>query len=236
MSKTPYVFYILLSLNLLFNRLELPAGWEARVDKKSDRIYFVDHNNKTTSWDDPRPLPKGWERKIDPRTKKSYFLDHNRKTTTWEDPRPKITPDQIRIAKSKPQRVNAGDQKEDFTNMAIYEGILCMALADRSISEPEEKLLVQMRAKLGLTEENHKQALRNINVSDSDYVRMKSKGNQEKGEAGNEHAECIICFEKMADHVILDCMHLCLCEEHIDGIKECPNCRAPVREIRRVYF
>jgi hypothetical protein len=225
--------------NLLLNyfRLNLPNGCEARIDKKSNRVYFVDHNKKTTSWDDPRPLPAGWEKKIDQRTKKIYFLDHNRKTTTWDDPRPKITPELIQKAKAKPQRVNVGDQKDDNTNMAIYEGILCMALADRSISEPEENLLVQMRTKLGLSEENHRQALKNINVSEVDWQNMKNRGKQEKGEGGgNDHAECIVCFDKMADHVILDCMHICLCEDDIGGIKECPKCRAPVREIRRVYF
>ena len=31
----------------------LPSGWEMRL-MKNDRIYFVDHNTRTTTWDDPR--------------------------------------------------------------------------------------------------------------------------------------------------------------------------------------
>ncbi|PIO03192.1 hypothetical protein AB205_0039050, partial [Aquarana catesbeiana] len=31
----------------------LPPGWERRVDS-TDRVYFVNHNTKTTQWEDPR--------------------------------------------------------------------------------------------------------------------------------------------------------------------------------------
>lgn len=46
----------------------LPDGWEKRVEPNG-RVYFVNHKNRTTQWDDPRtqgqikdePLPPGWE-------------------------------------------------------------------------------------------------------------------------------------------------------------------------------
>ncbi|OQR67291.1 NEDD4 E3 ubiquitin-protein ligase WWP1-like [Tropilaelaps mercedesae] len=70
----------------------LPEGWEKRIDPNG-RVYFVNHKNKTTQWEDPRtqgkedPLPPGWEIKY---TKDGvrYFVDHNRRTTTFNDPRP----------------------------------------------------------------------------------------------------------------------------------------------------
>jgi E3 ubiquitin-protein ligase NEDD4 len=37
----------------------LPANWEMRVTN-TGRIYFVDHNAKITTWDDPR-LPSSVE-------------------------------------------------------------------------------------------------------------------------------------------------------------------------------
>ena len=37
----------------------LPAGWEMRVTPNG-RFYFVDHNSKITTWDDPR-LPSTLE-------------------------------------------------------------------------------------------------------------------------------------------------------------------------------
>ena len=32
----------------------LPSGWDMRLTSTA-RVYFVDHNTKTTTWDDPRP-------------------------------------------------------------------------------------------------------------------------------------------------------------------------------------
>lgn len=31
----------------------LPAGWEKRVQPEG-RVYFVNHKNRTTQWEDPR--------------------------------------------------------------------------------------------------------------------------------------------------------------------------------------
>ena len=49
----------------------LPSGWEMRMTS-SERIYFVDHNTRTTSWDDPR-MPSN-----DP-TAPQYKRDYRRK-------------------------------------------------------------------------------------------------------------------------------------------------------------
>ncbi|XP_077319070.1 E3 ubiquitin-protein ligase NEDD4-like isoform X21 [Lithobates pipiens] len=82
----------------------LPPGWEMRI-APNGRPFFIDHNTKTTTWEDPRlkfpvhmrtkaslnpndlgPLPPGWEERIhiDGRT---FYIDHNTKITQWEDPR-----------------------------------------------------------------------------------------------------------------------------------------------------
>ncbi|XP_024917888.1 E3 ubiquitin-protein ligase NEDD4-like isoform X3 [Cynoglossus semilaevis] len=82
----------------------LPPGWEMRI-APNGRPFFIDHNSRTTTWEDPRlkypvhmrnkgsmepgdlgPLPPGWEERIhtDGRT---FYIDHNTKNTQWEDPR-----------------------------------------------------------------------------------------------------------------------------------------------------
>uniref|UniRef100_A0A8C7ZFD2 E3 ubiquitin-protein ligase n=1 Tax=Oryzias sinensis TaxID=183150 RepID=A0A8C7ZFD2_9TELE len=75
----------------------LPPGWEKRQD--NGRVYFVNHNTRTTQWDDPRtqgmikehPLPPGWEMKYTAEGVR-YFVDHNSRTTTFKDPRPGFEP------------------------------------------------------------------------------------------------------------------------------------------------
>uniref|UniRef100_UPI00398F6AE2 E3 ubiquitin-protein ligase NEDD4-like isoform X2 n=1 Tax=Pristiophorus japonicus TaxID=55135 RepID=UPI00398F6AE2 len=82
----------------------LPPGWEIR-SITNGRSFFIDHNSKTTTWEDPRlkipvhmrqrpsldpldlgPLPPGWEERThsDGRV---FYIDHNTKATQWEDPR-----------------------------------------------------------------------------------------------------------------------------------------------------
>ncbi|XP_043683018.1 uncharacterized protein LOC122636135 isoform X3 [Vespula pensylvanica] len=36
------------------DRSQLPPGWECRYDSRSGRPYFIDHFNRTTTWEDPR--------------------------------------------------------------------------------------------------------------------------------------------------------------------------------------
>uniref|UniRef100_A0A1I7UEW2 E3 ubiquitin-protein ligase n=1 Tax=Caenorhabditis tropicalis TaxID=1561998 RepID=A0A1I7UEW2_9PELO len=71
----------------------LPEGWEKRQDPNTGRMYFVNHVNRTTQWEDPRtqggsdqPLPEGWEMRF---TEQGvpFFIDHHSKTTTYNDPR-----------------------------------------------------------------------------------------------------------------------------------------------------
>ena len=114
---------------------ELPSGWEQRYTPEG-RSYFVDHNNRRTTWVDPRrqqyirvygvqnpntnssiqtqpvsqlgPLPSGWEMRLT-NTARVYFVDHNTKTTTWDDPRLPSSLDQ-----SVPK------YKRDFRRKLIY--------------------------------------------------------------------------------------------------------------------
>ncbi|KAI8125772.1 E3 ubiquitin-protein ligase Su(dx) [Lucilia cuprina] len=76
----------------------LPDGWEKKV-QSDNRVYFVNHKNRTTQWEDPRtqgqevslinegPLPPGWEIRYTA-TGERFFVDHNARRTTFEDPRP----------------------------------------------------------------------------------------------------------------------------------------------------
>lgn len=36
------------------NNDPLPLGWEVKIDPHTGWPFFVDHNNRTTTWNDPR--------------------------------------------------------------------------------------------------------------------------------------------------------------------------------------
>ncbi|XP_049761213.1 E3 ubiquitin-protein ligase NEDD4 isoform X1 [Elephas maximus indicus] len=83
----------------------LPEGWEIR-HAPNGRPFFIDHNTKTTTWEDPRlkipphlrgktsldpsndlgPLPPGWEERTHT-DGRIFYINHNMKRTQWEDPR-----------------------------------------------------------------------------------------------------------------------------------------------------
>ncbi|MFH4977284.1 hypothetical protein AB6A40_003993 [Gnathostoma spinigerum] len=81
----------------------LPEGWDMQV-APNGRLFFIDHNTKTTTWTDPRSgqaspsfrtgkrkdelgeLPAGWEERVHT-DGRIFFIDHNTRRTQWEDPR-----------------------------------------------------------------------------------------------------------------------------------------------------
>lgn len=99
----------------------LPAGWETRL-AENGRVYFVDHNRRTTTWLDPsknyslkgsssqlNTLPNGWEIG-EAENGKTYFIDHDTRITTWEDPRSTDTrPREAPVP--KPNDVPSGREK-----------------------------------------------------------------------------------------------------------------------------
>lgn len=36
------------------DNVPLPLGWEVKIDPQTGWPFFVDHNNRTTTWNDPR--------------------------------------------------------------------------------------------------------------------------------------------------------------------------------------
>ncbi|KFB37895.1 AGAP000787-PA-like protein [Anopheles sinensis] len=91
----------------------LPAGWSMQV-APNGRVFFIDHNERKTSWVDPRtgraspmpvsfasavsndarkpedglaPLPEGWEERVHSDGRIFLSTTVNSRTTQWEDPR-----------------------------------------------------------------------------------------------------------------------------------------------------
>jgi len=75
------------------NSSSTPSAYEMHLDPLG-RVYYVDHNTRTTSWEKPAAssrgnatLPSGWEARADLTTERIYYVDHNTKTTTFERPK-----------------------------------------------------------------------------------------------------------------------------------------------------
>jgi len=74
----------------------LPSGWEMRLTSTA-RVYFVDHNTKTTTWDDPR-LPSSLDQNVP-----QYKRDFRRKLIYFRSQpalRPNTGPCHIKVRRS----------------------------------------------------------------------------------------------------------------------------------------
>jgi hypothetical protein len=59
--------------------------------------------------------------------------------------------------------------------------------------------------------------------------------------AVEEEALCVVCMDAPKQHVMVPCMHMCVCEACAQRLLDaqtphCPVCRTPVRETARVFF
>ena len=75
----------------------LPAGWEATLDKATNKLYYFCRSTGESSWERPQEtqttgtdlteeqLPEGWKAAQDSSTRKTYFY-HSSGETRWEKP------------------------------------------------------------------------------------------------------------------------------------------------------
>ena len=59
--------------------------------------------------------------------------------------------------------------------------------------------------------------------------------------AVEEESVCVVCMDAPKQHVMVPCMHVCVCEACAQRLLDaqtphCPVCRTPVRETARVFF
>ena len=60
--------------------------------------------------------------------------------------------------------------------------------------------------------------------------------------AVEEEALCVVCMDERKQHVMMPCMHMCVCEACAQRLLDaqtpplCPVCRTPVEQTTRVFF
>lgn len=74
-----------------------PEGWEQFIDGSTNKVVYIDHINKRTTWIDPRDnytrvrardeLPFGWTEEYDRKKDMPYFMDNIKRIATRVDPR-----------------------------------------------------------------------------------------------------------------------------------------------------
>lgn len=110
----------------------LPPHWQASMTP-TGRIYYINHDTQTTSWEKPRyqevratakpaaagpveqdpELPEGWEarKNVDGRM---YYVDHETRITTWEHP--------LEAAKKTEEREKLGPMPTGWEEKQMKDG------------------------------------------------------------------------------------------------------------------
>ena len=122
----------------------LPSGWEMRLTHTA-RVYFVDHNTKTTTWDDPR-LPSSLDQgvpqyKRDFRRKLIYFRSQPalrimsgqchvkvRRNNIFEDSYSEIMRQSASDLKKRLMIKFDGEDGLDYGGLSRYVPDLCLVL------------------------------------------------------------------------------------------------------------
>ena len=106
----------------------LPSGWEMRLTSTA-RVYFVDHNTKTTTWDDPR-LPSSLDQNVP-----QYKRDFRRKLIYF---------------RSQPAlRSNTGQCHVKVSRESIFEGSYTEIMR-QSPNDLKKRLMIKFEGEDGL--------------------------------------------------------------------------------------
>lgn len=120
-------------------------------------------------------------------------------------------------------------------NLVWYRETLQLALTDNKLTAEEERLLASVRHKMNISDVEHRTALESIGWTIDEFNAAKQRAQQQNND---DSRECVVCLDKASDHIILDCMHLCLCGEcaaQYVNERNCPKCREPIRAIKKIY-
>ncbi len=187
------------------------------------------------------------------------FIDQNTDSITISivkqkpfDARVELLGDRLKLSDSdKPRRVKPPENEEKQVQRAEINRLLAerdakaienakrktellklQAEHTAKISEEQEERYKQM-AKLTRDQAEHKAKLLR---EEMELLREKTKLEEEyQAKAVNNKNECRICYEKIADCVILPCKHTITCKQCCDKLKVCPLCRGNI-ESRMVVF
>lgn len=128
----------------------IPKDWEKCTDE-SERVYFVNHKKKSTSWIDPRTfhlrkhnvkdivpgeLPYGWDEIYDADSNQYYYVDHQLEEHHWSPPWEKETQEHVsnhqKIASEKVKQEKLDARKTLKDQVALEE-------VDKHIKELESQ-------------------------------------------------------------------------------------------------
>ncbi|KAF7361250.1 RING-finger domain-containing protein [Mycena sanguinolenta] len=208
----------------------LPPGWSRRIDP-TGRLYFVDHNTRTTSWIRPTSaapdvhLPDGWEERYTPSGRR-YYADHNTRTTSWDAPR------------ASDRAGGRASQRQPQSDAPLPPG-----WEMRRTSMDRVYFVDHNTRRTTWDAPRDGGSLASVDVEPPSPRRAPAAAEQEQHRPPSRSERntglCVICQDEEATMAGVDCGHLAMCRECSDqimrGSRECPLCRTRIARLIRIF-
>jgi hypothetical protein len=146
--------------------------------------------------------------------------------------------DQIKEEQTRRQKLEkALDEKIKYSELQTYREYVRGLIVDGVIDNAELVQLENYRRDRGISDQQHSLVLRALNLTHDQFKALIP----ETSESSSNEMECVVCMDNKKDHVVLDCMHICVCEKCAEDVlgtphPKCPLCSGDVKEIRRTYL
>ncbi len=120
----------------------------------------------------------------------------------------------------------------------LYGRVLDICLAQKCVSPLDEQVLTIVREKFRVSEEQHVELLMKKGTTLDQWDAMRSRLLLQKEEHSEKIHNCVICQQRTSEFLVMNCMHLCICQECSTqrDMEFCPKCTTRISEIRRVYY
>lgn len=138
------------------------------------------------------------------------------------------------------RRVPADDEKRFKPRSDVpdgrrerYRSFIQGLIAAETIGVLAFQALQNLQKELKINDAEHKETLASLNLSVEKFDSMRNFDKKDKRDT-----ECVVCLDRPKDHVVMPCMHMCLCEECASDFSEksnCPICGKKVKKVVKIF-
>jgi len=120
--------------------------------------------------------------------------------------------DRLKIQEYLAQRANKSAGTDPLL-LNVYRTIVSDIVKTGRVTPREETMLVDLRTQYRISNESHAETLKELKLTTEAFQRLKVSVDDTSTKASASGTDCVVCLAATATHVILDCMHLCLCAD-----------------------
>jgi Zinc finger, C3HC4 type (RING finger) len=117
----------------------------------------------------------------------------------------------------------------------MYKYLIRVATADDTLTTKQQALLDEVALEYGISKAEQHRVESELGLDQKQLEQMRMVGAAPRPTSVSKQGGCRLCHTGEAEVAVLDCGHLCLCEECSESPTKCPVCQKRIRSRLRVY-